>query len=89
MEVEGVFRRAPNTNTMHQIKKKFDLGEGISQIKLTYPIPPALPFPHTHMYIYTYTLNTCTLTHERESKRGVQRHTHTHTHTHTYILLSL
>lgn len=27
MEVEGVFRRAPNTVTMHQIKKKFDLGK--------------------------------------------------------------
>lgn len=26
MEVEGVFRRAPNTITMHQIKKKFDQG---------------------------------------------------------------
>ena len=26
MEVEGVFRRAPNTITMHQIKKQFDQG---------------------------------------------------------------
>ena len=37
MEVEGVFRRAPNTNTMHQIKKKFDLGErGVCQTRITY-----------------------------------------------------
>ena len=27
MNVEGIFRRAPNTVTMHQIKKKFDQGE--------------------------------------------------------------
>ena len=27
MEVEGVFRRAPNTITMHQIEKQFDQGE--------------------------------------------------------------
>ena len=27
LEVEGVFRRAPNTITMHQIKKQFDQGE--------------------------------------------------------------
>ena len=26
MEIEGVFRRAPNTVTMHQMKKKFDQG---------------------------------------------------------------
>ena len=29
MNVEGIFRRAPNTVTMHQIKKKFDHGKSL------------------------------------------------------------
>ena len=50
MEVEGVFRRAPNTNTMHQIKKKFDLGErGLCLTRITYPFRSSSS-PHSQKY---------------------------------------